>query len=355
MGKTLLLNNEDVAQLLDVESCVSALEDSYRNLGQGDAVNRPKTYIVVPREQGVSYSYCTMEGADRGLGVVAIRMKSDMNQYVEAYGMKRHDKWASTPGKFCGLVMLFSAENGQLLAILNDGVIQHLRVGATSGLAAKYLARSDAATLGMVGSGGQARSHARAFAAVRALNKIKVYSPNPEHRKAYAEEMSRELGVEALPVDTARSAVEGSDIVASCTNSLEPTIRGEWLSPGSHATKVGHHELGEDFFKHVDLVIKHQELFTHRYVTGAEDEKRKAPKALREIRTDIPEDVPTLSKLILGEAAGRTAAQQITFFNNNEGNGLQFACCGALAYRRALERGIGRELSSDWFLQDIRD
>ena len=100
MAKTVYLSNEDVARLLDVESCVGALEVAYRNLGHGNAVNRPKTYLVVPNEPGVSYSYCTMEGADRSLGVVAIRMKSDMNRYVEVYGKRRAEKWAARPGKF---------------------------------------------------------------------------------------------------------------------------------------------------------------------------------------------------------------------------------------------------------------
>ncbi len=110
----LLLNNEDVRRVLDIESCVSALEEAYRDMGQENAVNRPKTYIVVPEGPGLSYTYCTMEGASRRLGVVAIRMKSDMNRYIEAFGLGRHEKWALNPGLFCGLVLLFSSRSGAL-------------------------------------------------------------------------------------------------------------------------------------------------------------------------------------------------------------------------------------------------
>jgi ornithine cyclodeaminase/alanine dehydrogenase-like protein (mu-crystallin family) len=355
MAKTLYLNNEDVARLLDVKSCVSALENAYKDLAQGDAVNRPKTYVVVPDKAGVSYSYCTMEGADRNLGVMAIRMKSDMNRFVEVYGKRRAEKWAARPGKFCGLVLLFSTHSGELLAILNDGLIQQMRVGATSGLAAKYLARDDAAVLGMVGSGGQARSHARAFAAVRPLKTLKVYSPNPEHRQTYAEEMGRELGIEVFAVNSAEEAVAGADIVSACTTSLEPVIRGEWLSSGAHATKVNANELDDDFFTHVDVVIRHQILDTKIYAAGTKEEARAAPKATRKGRVIAHENVPTLDELILGRAPGRISQRQVTFFDNNEGNGLQFATCGALAYQRALEKGLGRELPSEWFLQDLRD
>jgi alanine dehydrogenase len=354
-SKTLYLSNDDVAKVLDVQSCVTALENAYKDLALGEAVNRPKTYLVVPGEAGVSYSYCTMEGADRNLGVVAIRMKSDMNLYVEAYGKRRHEKWASMPGKFCGLVLLFSSRSGELLAILNDGFIQQTRVGATSGVAAKYLARDDASFAGIVGSGGQARSHARAFAAVRALTKLKVYSPNPEHRQSYAEEMSRELEIEVVAVASAKEAVEGADIVATCTTSLEPVIRGEWLSPGVHATKVNANELDDGFFDHVDVVIRHQVLETKIYAAGTREEAKTAPKARRKGKKLGPEDAPTLDDLILRRVPGRISAQQVTFFDNNEGNGLQFAACGALAYQRALDQGLGRELPSEWFLQDLRD
>jgi len=354
-SKTLYLSNDDVARLLDVQSCVSALENAYRDLAQGDAVNRPKTYVVVPDKAGVSYSYCTMEGVDRNLGVMAIRMKSDMNRFVEVYGRRRAEKWAGRPGKFCGLVLLFSSRSGELLAILNDGLIQQMRVGATSGLAAKYLARSDAAVLGMVGSGGQARSHARAFATVRALKTLKVYSPNVEHRQTYAEEMGRELGLEAFAVNSAEEAVRGADIVSACTTSLEPVIRGQWLSAGAHATKVNANELDDDFFRHVDVIIRHQILDTKIYAAGTKEEAKSAPKATRKGKIITHGEAPTLDKMILGQTPGRTSERQVTFFDNNEGNGLQFATCGALAYQRALERGLGRELPSEWFLQDLRD
>lgn len=352
----LLLNNDDVAKLLDTESCVAALEEAYLDLGENQAVNRPKTYVVVPEAQETSYSYCTMEGASRRLGVVAIRMKSDMNRYVEAFGMKRHEKWASRPGLFCGLVLLFSSRNGELLAILNDGLIQQLRVGATSAVAAKYLARDDASVLGMIGSGGQARSHARAFAAVRKLKRINVYSPNAERRRAYAKEMSQALGVDVATSESAQAAVKCSDIVATCTNSIEPVIRGAWLPRGCHATSVNtHHELDDDFFKHIDITVRHQVLETQRYTTEVAAGNQRAPKATPSERVAIPSGLPTLADLVRNNATGRSNPEQVTYFNNNEGNGLQFAVCASLAYQRAVEKGIGREMPADWFLQDLRD
>jgi len=355
---TLLLSNEDMAHLLNAESCVAVLEEAYRELGQGMAVNRPKSYVVVPHEAegdvDVSYSYCTMEGTARSLGVMAIRMKSDVNRFFEAYGTRRAEKWAGRPGLFCGLVMLFSTQTGELLAILNDGLIQQLRVGATSGVAARYLAREDASVLGMIGSGTQARSHARAFMAVRPLKQIKVYSPNPEHRRAYAEEVARVLEVDVVPVESAQAAMQGADIVSPCTSALEPVAEAEWLGPGAHVGGAGGGIRG--IFQYADVVVKHHVLDTPHYFAGTDEEAQRAPKAPRSRgeRAEL-ENAPTLAEVVLGQMPARTSPTQITYFANNEGNGLQFAACGALAYRRARERGIGRELPTEWFLQDTRD
>jgi len=167
--------------------------------------------------------------------------------------------------------------------------------------------------------------------------------------------MKRELGIEVVAVNDAKEAVDGADIVAACTNSLDPVLKGEWLSRGAHATKVNANELDEKFFEHVDVIVKHQVLETKRYVAGMENELAKAPKAVKKGKIKAPEEVPTLSELVLGLASGRVSSEQVTFFDNNEGSGLQFAACGALVYQRALERGLGHELPSEWFLQDIRD
>ncbi|MDP2729315.1 MAG: ornithine cyclodeaminase family protein [Dehalococcoidales bacterium] len=352
---TLLLNNDDVAQLLDIKTCVQVIEEAYQDMARGEAVPCPtRTSIQVPLEGGVSYIHDSFKGASRRRGVLAIRMKSDIKGQEMSHGTLRETKWASRPGKFCGLVLLFSTRNGELLAILNDGLIQHLRVGVTSAVGAKYMCRPDAATLGMLGSGGQANSHTRAFAAVLPLKKLKVYSPNPEHRKAFAEEMSRTLGLEAEAVDEPKAAVTGSDLVAVCTNANEPVLKGEWLEPGCHVSAIrSHYALPQDFFSYVDLVVKHQEQNSSRSAVGSEEELRQA--YVEEGTSRKRENIPTLEKLVSGQVVGRNSPEQITFFENNAGNGMQFAVAGAVVYERALERGLGRELPTDWFLQDIRD
>ena len=139
----LLINNETVEEILDMKGCIDALETGYRDLLAQRAVYRPRIDLYVPQDDPERmYRWGTMEGASRSFGVFAIRMKSDMLEWPEG---RTVEKYCMEPGTYCGLVMVFSARNAEPLAIINDGIIQHMRVGACAGLAARYLARDDAA------------------------------------------------------------------------------------------------------------------------------------------------------------------------------------------------------------------
>lgn len=117
--------------------------------------------------------------------------------------------------------MLFSTDNGEPLAFINDGLLQHMRVGAGGGIGVKHLARKDASRVGMLGSGGMARTFLEAFCAVRPIKQVKVFSPTRENRERYAAQMSAKLGIEVVPVASARDAVRGMD--------MSPTFEADWL------------------------------------------------------------------------------------------------------------------------------
>src|SRR6266481_1987436 len=118
----------------------------------------------------------TMEGTNNG--ILAIRMKSDVVTWpVGNDGLWRENKYCMRPGLFLGLILLLSTRNGEPLAFINDGVLQHMRVGGGAGIGAKHLARNDANTVGILGSGGMARTCLEAFQAIRPIKRAKVYSP----------------------------------------------------------------------------------------------------------------------------------------------------------------------------------
>ena len=180
-----------------------------------------------------------MEGTSRRYGVFATRIKSDIAYWsTSAGGVKTQEKYCQRPGLFCGLILLFSTDNGEPLAIMNDGYLQHLRVGATAGIAAKYLSSADADTVGMIGSGGMAWTHALAFAEVRRLKRIQVYSPTQANRDAFAGKLAERLGIEAIPVASAEAAVKGAQIVSACTDATVPVIPGRFVDAGAFICTV---------------------------------------------------------------------------------------------------------------------
>lgn len=188
----LFIDNKTVEEVLTIADTLRVIEDGHRELARGELAGRPRVDIYTETRSPESFHrWGTMEGSSSGLQRFAIRMKSDVVSWPVRHGIKVEDKYCVRPGLFCGLIMLFSTENGEPLAIINDGYLQHLRVGALYALGAKYLARQDASVVGMIGSGGMAHSHLMAFAAVRHINKVKVYSPNRDHRQLFAREMEK--------------------------------------------------------------------------------------------------------------------------------------------------------------------
>src|SRR5882672_2780208 len=198
----MILNNEEVSELLSMEKCLRHLEAAYNELSEGGAVNRPRSDLYLPATtSGGVYCFKTMEGGLTREKVVALRLNSDVIRWEEKGGRIIKDKVPAAPGnKWVGLVLLFSAESGEPLAIFPDGIIQGIRVAASSALAARFLAREDVAVLGILGSGWQARAHAKAMCAVRAIKRILVHSPTKTNRENFAAEVEQTLGtpVEAV-------------------------------------------------------------------------------------------------------------------------------------------------------------
>jgi alanine dehydrogenase len=247
----LILNNEELESVLDMGSCLDALYQGLRAFGLGDAVRRPRIDLFTPTSRPQEFAcFSSMEGVVRG-GYYAIRIKPDIVSWPVVDGLRRRITYCYEPGYYGGMILVFCAENAELVAIMNDGYVQHMRVGATAALGAKYLARPDAKVVGILGSGGMARSFATGFALVRNLERIKVYSPNREHLLAYCEEMSRKLGIEVIPERSAEAAIRRSDIVASCTNAVESVLKGEWLEPGMYVALVSNRELEREVLRRV--------------------------------------------------------------------------------------------------------
>src|SRR5680860_902264 len=257
----LLLNNADIERVLTMEVCLEALDGVFAEMAAGEAVGMGRIDLYVPsqQQQAPYYRWAIMAGASRKDGYVCARMLSDMVAWPRDHGKVRENKYAQQPGTFCGLLFMFSAVDGTPAAMLNDGFLQHLRVGAGAGLGVKHLSRADSSTVGMIGSGGMARTYLDAFCHVRPIRKVKVYSPNPEHVREYAEEMRALHDLEVVPVESAREAVRGVDIVSCCTSTNEPVFLTEWLEPGMHVTNLTSAETPDGFASAVDVAARARE------------------------------------------------------------------------------------------------
>jgi len=361
---TLFLDNSDIRQVLDAGLAIDALEEAYTLLAAGNGVCRPRIDIEIPTgTEGRTYRWGTMEGGSVG-GYFAIRMKSDIIYETDYAGVRTIEKYCVEPGTFCGLIFLFDTRNGAPLALLNDGHLQHIRVGADSAIGVKHMARTDARVVGMLGSGGMARSHAEAFAQVRPITRIQVYSPTPEHRRAYAQEMQETLGIETIPVDTPQAACAGADIVAGCTDAKEPVLYGDWLEPGTHVTCIGGRPDASAFAR-IDVALRLGDApaprglpefgLSDEYLTYSAGSGDRGRGARRAHGNQAQGRTVRLAALLSGAAKGRTSSEQITFSERGNIQGAQFHAVAGKVYEIAAARGLGREIPTSWFLQDIRN
>lgn len=354
---TLILSNDDVERLLTMPDCIAALEEAYVELAEGRGVTRRRSDILTPTSRpGALYGLKSMDGVVPKLGVGAIRVNSDILTWPSEGGNLRRVKVPAAPNRrYVGLVLLFSSETGEPLAIFPDGIMQRTRVGATNGLAAKYLARADVKTVGLLGSGWQAGTQLTGICTVRGIEAIRCFSPNAEHREAFAREMGPKLGVEVVPVGSPEEAVEGADVVMCATNSIDNVFFKRWVEPGMHLSSIKRPEIEPKAILRAEKVVIHTGdptpmHFTTRDLVVPERTKGKGWALAEEIDFAT---LPTLPELVAGKIEGRTSDNEVTCFLNNLGLGYQFAAAGAVVYRKARETGAGRELPTDWFTEDV--
>lgn len=373
----LFINNDEVEQVLTMEDTLRVIQEGHEEMALGDLAGRPRVDVYTETHDADKFHrWGTMEGSSKSLQRFAIRMKSDVVSWPVRHGLRVEDKYCVEPGRYCGLVFLFSTEDGAPLAIINDGHLQHMRVAALYGLGTKYLARRDASVVGMLGSGGMARTHLAAFACVRKIRKAKVFSPTREHRELYAREMADKLGIEVVPCANAEDAAQGVDILATCTNAQEPTLHARMLEPGMHLTQVAR-EFAPDVNPNLDVcvgggpssqVIEGAAIDDSRgfptYLAGSLAALREAggnARAREDRNKNFRGRLVSLVDLITGQAPGRlndeeiSASSGIKVGGEDSVKGLQFVTVSSLIYERARAAGLGRRVPRDWFLQTIRD
>jgi alanine dehydrogenase len=359
---TLIVSNEDLERVLSMDVALAELEAMYRDYGEGRAVNGPRVDVVAASAtaegEPAHYGLKTMAGVFPRGEVGAIRLNSDLVTWPVQDGLMRRVKVPAAPGgRWCGLVLLFSTRTGEPLMICPDGYLQRTRVAAANGLGARYLARPDARTIGLLGTGWQAEGQLLAFCAVRAIERVRVFSPNADHCETFARQMSERLGIRVQAVGDPEAAMADADIVAAATNTLDPVLRREWLRPGVHGSAIKVQEVDTALLRHCDRVVLHTLKNVKQLTVVPEAEEGETPEVNEGWWIERPPDLwsrlTDLAQMATGQAPGRAHEREVTFFMNNIGMGLQFAAVGACAYERVRAAGLGHELPTDWFTETV--
>lgn len=357
---TLVVSNEEIDTILTVEMAIDAVERSQAAVANAEAISSPRVDTLAPTSSGEArgtYGLKMMGGLWPEAGVAALRINSDVLIWPKVLGNVRRDRLPSASGRWTGMLILYSMETGEPLMISPDGYISRMRVGATNGLAARHLARGSARVMALLGTGWQAGGQLMAHLAVRRIEQVKVFSPNPANRERFCNELQKRVKARLVPMASAEAAVDGADIIVTATNSMEPVHRLEWLRPGVHYSAVKVQEAGQNFLETVDRVV----LFSKNPATTR-------PQFYRLSSVETPESTPgwwsnrenplwarieELPHLLAGNVKGRTSEKETTLFVNNVGQGLQFTALAKKVYDEARARGVGRELPTEWFTQDV--
>ncbi len=312
----LFLREEDVAQLLTMDDALTVVEEALRLHGLGQADNRPRQRPRLKRS-----ILQVMPAAVPGMGL----------------GLKAYT--VGTKGvRF--IVLLWNEVTGDLEAAIEANRLGQIRTGAASGVATKYLARTDATTVGMFGCGGQAGTQLEAVCSVRPIEHAWVYSRTPAHRERFAAESSELLGITVEAVAEPRDVVAEADIVITITNAAEPLFDGEWLQPGAHINAAGSNRANA---REIDTrTVQRADLVAIDYWEQGQVEAG-------DLITPIEEGVITwdavieLGQVVAGQAAGRPDNDAITLFESL-GIAIEDVAVARHVYNKALEVGAGQPL-----------
>ena len=318
--ETLFLRSDDVTDLASMRDHVDVVREGYRQRGEG-APAEPRTSLENADPPGMLTGYLAIL-PDTGA----------MGGYTYAAGFGAADAHFVLP--------IFDAASGDPLAVVDGASLNPYKTGATGAVAVDALARDDATTLGIIGSGAQARGQLRATATVRDLESVRVYSTTPAHRREFAAEMDEALSASVEAVGSSTAAIEDADVVITATDSTEPVFDGDALPDGAHVTAMGQYHPER---REVDATTVARSTYVPDLLGRLEQDAGAYMLALAEGAIDEGHVHAELGEVVAGAAPGRTSDDEITLFDSG-GTAIETVAAGHMLYERALEAGRGEWL-----------
>ena len=325
--KTLILSEEAVKKLLSLEEVTDAVESAFRMKGLGHAQMPPKQYLFMKKYNG---DLRTMPAYLEETDAVAVKV---VNSHPEnrKYGLPA----------VMATIILVDPKTGAPEAIMGGTWITALRTGAAGAIAAKYLANSNPKTVGIVGAGTQARTQLMGLQLVfKTIEEVRVWDRTEEAALKYAEEMKSECNQEFIySVKSVRNAVQGADIIVTATPSREPLVSAEWVDEGTHINCVGADAPGKQELDSAILV--RSKIVVDDWSQSCHGGEINVPLAKGIIKEkDVWGDI---CEIVAGLKQGRTSPDEITVFTST-GLAIQDAATAEIAYRKALQEGIGEKV-----------
>ena len=355
-GVTIIITDDDVQRLLSMEDCIAAMRIAFSDFAKGDAVNRPRVRYTARHSQADSRYFANVHvGAVPSLGIACVRAGSQILKPPSATIDRRT---YDSPTQFNGgIVILYSTETAEPLALLHEFHLSGMRVGATTGMFIDQVARQDAATLGLFGTGKQASSAFEAITRVRPITRVHVYSPDPQHRAEFVKANRRD-GIEVVAVNDPHQVVAGADMICCATNAMGAVFDGDWLEDGQIVVSIANSDVTNKrsevdrrtFERAGSVIVNDWESVVENKQTELLD--------LIDDGTVARDKVHELGDLLIGKATvvqppRGAAANGIIYYKNNSGLAIQFAAAGGMLYRKALEQGVNKSIPSEWLGSDL--
>ncbi|WP_255193749.1 ornithine cyclodeaminase family protein [Natronobeatus ordinarius] len=321
MTETLFLTSADVTDLVSPPDYVDAVREGYRQRGEGGAA-KPRQQFFRADPDGLFTSYAAI-----------LPETGAMGGYTYSAGFGAGDAWFVTP--------LFDAESGEPLAIIDGASMNPFKTGAAGAVAVDELAREDAETIGIIGTGPQARGQLITTATVRDWRDVRVYSPTREHRESFAAEFDADLEANVSAVDSSAEAVTGADVVITATTASEPVVDGDLLEPGTHVTAMGQYHPEK---RELDVPTIERATYVPDLTERVTQDAGAFIAALEAGAIEADHVHAELGEVVAGIAPGRTSDDELTVFDSG-GTGIETVAAAHLLYERALEAGVGTEIS----------
>ncbi|MGH9874258.1 MAG: ornithine cyclodeaminase family protein [Pyrinomonadaceae bacterium] len=322
--KILILSHDEVIELLPMKECIAVMRKALIALAAGQA-HQPLRTIIRPPDaaglMGLMPSYMSGDGAAFGLKAICVFPGNP------AKGKDAHQ----------GAVLLFSAETGELMAMMNASAITAIRTAAVSGVATGLLAREGACDLAIIGTGVQARSHLAAMSQVRVIKRCRIASRHIEHAEEFAEELKGNFSFPLEPVATVAEALEGADLIVTATTATEPIVKREWIAPGAHLNLVG---ASTPNAREVDsATMAGSSVFVDRRESTI-NEAGDYLFAVRDGAIGADHIRAEIGEVLHGDKPGRTSPEEITLFKSL-GLAVEDLAAADYLYRRAKESNTG--------------